>query len=129
MASVSRLSVFVLAAAPALAPSEGRGAGTAAPGDAPPPPHKIAVDVRGPVALVQVARVLPLPGGAREPGEVLLDVGLPEHAALLDLEVSDGGRWRAAEVVEAARGRDSYLAGVRERGIAAALEPFDDSAE
>jgi hypothetical protein len=31
-------------------------------------------------------------------------------------------------VVEAARGRDSYLAGVRERGIAAALEPFDDSA-
>src|SRR3954453_16221979 len=46
----------------------------------------------------------------------------------MDLEVGDGTRWRAAEPIEAARGRDLYLEAVRARGLHAAAEPFDDSA-
>src|SRR5262245_60201705 len=127
MASVPRLRAAVLVAAGLSATVPRAGAAPAAPGEAPPPPHRIAVDVRGPVAMVQVTRVLPLEGDSRDGGEALLDVALPDHAALVDLEVQDAGRFRPVEAVEATRGRDLYLDGVKERGLTAAAEPFDDS--
>src|SRR4051812_21928302 len=98
-----------------------------APGGARGPLHKIAVDVRGPVALVQVTRALLPDGSTRESGELVLDLALPERAALIDLEVADGARWRPAEAIETARGRDLYLEAVRARGLHATAEPFDDS--
>src|SRR5262249_42559008 len=125
---VSRLRAAVLVAAGLLAPALAAVAGPAAPGEAPPPPHKIAVDVRGPVAMVEVTRVLPLEGDSRDGGEALLDVALPERAALIDLEVLEAGRFRPAEAIDSVRGRDLYLDGIKERGLTAASEPFDDSA-
>ncbi|HVR03958.1 MAG TPA: hypothetical protein VMT47_17615, partial [Polyangia bacterium] len=61
---------------------------------APPATQKIVVDVRGPVALVEVTRPLEAAGSR----ERLLDVALPEHAALVDVAFADGGRWRTADV-------------------------------
>src|SRR5262252_5060428 len=93
-----------------------------------PPAHKIAVEVRGPMAMVQVTRMLyPSDDGQHTPGEIVLDVALPERAALVDLEVSDGGRWRPAEPIDPVRGRDLYVEALRQRGMGAAAEPFDDS--
>src|SRR5215831_16985034 len=100
----------------------------ALPPEGKPATHKIAVDVRGPLVMVQVTRVLYPADDARAPGEVVLDVALPEGAALIDLEISDNGRWRPAEAIEAERGRDLYVEAMRQRGLVAVAEPFDDSA-
>jgi hypothetical protein len=127
MASTSRLRAAVLLVAGMLAPGPATSAAPALPGEAAPPPHRIAVDVRGPLAVVQVTRVLPLEGDSRDGGEALLDVALPDGAALIDIEVQEGGRFHAVDTIEAARGRDLYLDGMKERDLTAASEPFDDS--
>jgi hypothetical protein len=93
-----------------------------------PTTHKIAVEVRGPVALVQVTRALTAVTESRVPGEILLDVALPEHAALVDVEFADGAHWRAAAATDAGRARDAYVEQLKARGIAPVLAPFDDSA-
>src|SRR5215471_8129685 len=110
------------------------GAGAAAerpttlPPEGKPAVHKIAVEVRGPLVMVQVTRVLYPADDARAPGEVVLDVALPEGAALIDLEISDNGRWHPAEPIAAEHGRDLYVEAMRQRGLVAVAEPFDDSA-
>jgi hypothetical protein len=93
-----------------------------------PSAHRIAVDIRGPVALVQVTRTVKPPPRAAERGETLLDLALPERSHLLEVEISDGGRWRRAEKVEQSRARDLYLEAARAQGTNPASEPFDDSA-
>ena len=77
---------------------------------APPPTataatQKIAVEVRGPVALVEVTRALASEGRG---AEHLLDVALPEHAALVDVAVRDRGAWRPIER-RGAGGRDARV--------------------
>lgn len=88
-----------------------------------PSPHAVNVTIKGPVALVEVARALPAGRG-----ETLLDIALPPRSALIDVEVGARGRWTRARSAEADKARDSYLASVRARGLGAAAEPFDDSA-
>jgi von Willebrand factor type A domain len=122
------LTCLALAGAALCVAAPGARSAPAAPREPRPPAHRIAVDVRGPIALVQVTRALGPTDDGAGPGELLLDVALPERAALVDLEVSDGGHWRTAEPIDAGRGRDLYLEAVRDRGLQAAREPFDDSA-
>jgi hypothetical protein len=122
------LAAALAAAASAVAAAPGVAAAPTGAREARSPLHRIAVDVRGPIALVQVTRALPPADDGRPPGELLLDVALPEHAALIGLEISDGARWHAADPIEAGHGRDLYLEAVRDRGLEAAREPFDDSA-
>jgi hypothetical protein len=94
-------------------------------GDAPLAPQKIAVEVRGPVALVTVTRALEGDGG----GERLLDVTLPDGAALVDVAVSEGGgQWRALETKSRERATHDYLDRLERLGLTPAREPFDDGA-
>ncbi|HSZ82559.1 MAG TPA: hypothetical protein VLA14_09760 [Polyangia bacterium] len=90
------------------------------------PTQKISVDVRGPVALVEVTRPLPSDGDGTTGGERLLDVALPERAALVDVEIADGGKWRAAPATDADRATHAYVDRLAGRGVAPARVPFDD---
>jgi hypothetical protein len=92
--------------------------------------HRIAVELRGPLALVQVTRSLPpaespSPDRADDAGrlEDALDLALPERAALLQIEIGQGGRWRPIPTVPAARARDGYREAVAARGLAPAVTP------
>ena len=86
--------------------------------------QKISVDVRGPVALVEVTRPLTSDGSAGS--ERVLDLALPERAALVDVEISDGGRWRAAEVTDAQQATHAYVDRLAARGVTPARLPFDE---
>jgi hypothetical protein len=105
-----------LAAAAAGAPL-----GDAAPAGA---AQKIAVEVRGPVALVTVTRALD-DEGARER---LLDVALPDGAALVDVAFSERGAWRAAAPTTLLRIAGHYVGRAKELGVALTSEPFEDGA-
>jgi Mg-chelatase subunit ChlD len=114
-----------------------------APGlDAAPDAQKIAVEVRGPVALVTVTRPLacePAPrlyrngppvdepfdkaGNARLSCEQLIDVALPEGAALVDVAVSQHGKWAAVPVASRERAAREYLAAAP---FPPARESYDD---
>jgi hypothetical protein len=97
-------------------------------GDAPAPTQKIAVDLRGPLAVVTVTRILSSER-PRAATEESLDLALPDRAALLSVEVDDHGRWRKVDGDGAAPGggaRAAYLDSVRARGIATRGDPFDD---
>ncbi|HTA20277.1 MAG TPA: vWA domain-containing protein, partial [Polyangia bacterium] len=88
------------------------------------PTQKISVDVRGPVALVQVTRTLPFdenPGGER-----LLDVALPERAALVDVEIGDAGQWRAAAPTDGDHATHAYVDRLASRGVTPTRAPFDE---
>ena len=118
----------LLAAAPAGA-APARDAPTS--DDAPPPTQKIAVDLRGPLALVTVTRILSSER-PRAASEESLDLALPDRAALLSVEVDDHGRWRKIDgavgsaAAPAGGARAAYLDNVRARGIATKGDPFDD---
>ena len=90
--------------------------------------HDIAVDARGPLALVEVTRALPAP---ERPGatETLLDIALPDHSVLVGVDVRDHGRWRAIDAATAASPGDAYRDASTARGVTPAVEPFDDSAD
>ena len=90
--------------------------------------HDIAVDARGPLALVEVTRALPAPD---RPGatETLLDIALPDHSVLVGVDVRDHGRWRAIDAATAASPGDAYRDASTARGVTPAVEPFDDSAD
>jgi hypothetical protein len=90
--------------------------------DEPPAAQRIAVEVRGPVALVTVTRDLPAEGT----GERLLDVALPEGAALVDVAVSERGKWSPVEPTPRERATRGYLDGLDARGVAPTREPYDD---
>ncbi len=113
--------------------------------DEAPPTQKIAVDLRGPLAIVTVTRLLSAER-PRAATEETLDLALPERTALLSVEIEDQGRWRKivgkggdvggdagaerggrpSTAVPSAGGRGGYLDLLRARGIAARGEPFDD---
>ncbi len=94
-----------------------------------PPTQQITVEVRGPLALVEVSR--PLTAENVRGGELLLDVALPERAALVDVKVREGQgagpRWRPLEIAAAKTATETYLARLRARGFAPAAEPYDDA--
>ncbi|HVU51482.1 MAG TPA: vWA domain-containing protein, partial [Polyangia bacterium] len=103
--------------------------------DAPADAQRIAVEVRGPVALVQVSRTFapgPRPRCAGCAGDTaawkerLIDVALPEGAALVDVAVSERGRWRDLEAAPREGATRQYLAGLDAHAVAPAREPFDD---
>jgi hypothetical protein len=124
---------YVLAVFLALAPSLAgeRRAAAERPSSPSPSPHRIAIDARGPLALVEVTRVL-VPERSESGGaEVVLDLALPDGAALSSVEVRDGGRWRSLDppiggAPQAAA--DLYRTESKARGVTPAVEPFDDSA-
>ena len=106
----------------------------ALPAAAAPPPapasQKIAIDARGPLALVEVTRtVVPEPAEGGGGNEALLDLALPEASALVSVEVRDGGRWRSvdAAVEGGARAAETYRAEGAARGVTPASEPYDES--
>ena len=86
--------------------------------------QKIAIEVRGPVALVQVTRPLEVGGVG---GERLLDVALPARAALVDIAFANGAKWRAADATDDAGAAPSYVDRLAARGVKPAPEPFDES--
>jgi hypothetical protein len=90
--------------------------------------HDIAVDARGPLALVEITRTVPVPDRAGT-SETLLDIALPEHSALVAVEVRDRGRWRSVDPAAAAAPGDAYRNESAARGVTPAAEPFDDSAD
>jgi hypothetical protein len=94
----------------------------ATPPAAPPNVHRIPIEVRGPLALIEVTRTLPADGPASF--DRLLDVALPQNAALVDVAVSDAGKWRAVEAAGDASKR--YLAALEARRLAPSREPYDD---
>ncbi len=105
--------------------------------DLPPATQKIAVDLRGPLAVVTVTRILSSQR-PRAATEETLDIALPDRAALLSVEIDDHGRWRALggeklaagdqgkTAGEAAGARSRYVDAIRTRGIAAKGDPYDD---
>jgi len=106
--------------------------------DASPATQKIAVDLRGPLAVVTVTRILSS-ARPRAATEESLDIALPDRAALLSVELDDHGRWRAlggekpaaaagprAGAGDAASARSRYLDAIRTRGIATKGDPYDD---
>ena len=118
----------------ATAPADGAATGE----DSAPATQKIAVDLRGPLAVVTVTRILSSER-PRAATEEALDIALPDRAVLLSVEIDDHGRWRAlggekppataaakAGAAEAASARSRYLDAIRTRGIAAKGDPFDD---
>jgi hypothetical protein len=90
--------------------------------------HQIAIDVRGPLALVEITRPLPAPD---KPGaaEALLDIALPEQSALVAVELRDHGRWRPIEAAASASPGEAYYDDSKARGVVPAYEPFDDSTD
>jgi hypothetical protein len=115
-----RTIVFALAAFGVAAAAPARAADSSR--------HDITVDVRGPLALVEITRGLPPPD---KPGaaEVLLDLALPAQSALVAVEVRDHGRWRAIEAAASAAPGDAYRNESVARGVTPVAEPFDDSAD
>jgi hypothetical protein len=90
------------------------------------PTHRIAVEIRGPLAVVDVTRTLT--GDGREGPERLLDLALPDGAALVRIEVGDGSKWRAVEAAAAPdKAAPTYVDALDKRGLVPAREPFDDS--
>ena len=112
------------------------GIGLAAGGHAPSPspaPHRIAIDARGPLALVEVTRLLVPERSESGGGEAVLDLALPDGAALSSVEVHEGGRWRSLEApttggAGAVQAADLYRAESVARGVTPAAEPFDEGA-
>ncbi|MDB4982486.1 MAG: von Willebrand factor type [Myxococcales bacterium] len=94
-----------------------------------PPAQQITVDVRGPLALVEVTR--PLTADNVRGGELLLDIALPEGAALVDVQVREGQgtarRWHPLEIADAKVATETTLARLRARGFPPAAEPYDDA--
>jgi hypothetical protein len=96
--------------------------------------QKISVELRGPLALVQITRRLPREGdgwrGRRAAPaaaqDQLLDVALPDRAALLSVELNDRGRWQTVAPADAGHAREDYQAALDARAVAATQEPFDD---
>jgi hypothetical protein len=101
----------------------------AAPADARTPTQEITVDVRGPVALVEVVR--PLTAEANDvghgSGERLLDVALPEGAGLVDAHLRDARGWREIAVAGSDAASTTYTQRFSANGFAPAREPFDDA--
>lgn len=98
---------------------------------APRSPHQIAVQLHGPLALVEVTRELPAdtdrPATAGRPSEHVLDVGLPEGAALVDVAVSERGQWRVTTPAPLERATREYVDCLERRSLAPVREPFDES--
>ncbi|HEX3901744.1 MAG TPA: VWA domain-containing protein [Polyangia bacterium] len=98
----------------------------------PPAPatQKIAIDARGPLALVEVTRTVAAEAGGEHGSEALLDLALPDGSALVSVEVRDGGRWRtvAPAAEGAARTAEVYRAESTARGVTPASEPYDENA-
>lgn len=93
-----------------------------------PSPHRVQIEIAGPLALVEVERPLPVPqgSGTGPRRELLLDVDLPEGAALVGWDLSEGGpRLRLTPVAES-EARAAWAVSLRERGLAATDQPIDD---
>jgi hypothetical protein len=89
--------------------------------------QKISIDARGPVALIEVTRTIPVAGVARTgvTAELLLDLALPDGSALVALEVREGGKWRPIDE-GTAQAPDIYRSESTARGVTPTSEPFDD---
>jgi hypothetical protein len=126
--ALAALSLGVLG--PAGAPAA-PGAAPARPRTEPPPlAHRISVDARGPLVLVEVTREL-APARTETGGvEAVVDLALPDGSVLAAVEVQDGGRWRGVDpaTVDASHTGDLYRSESAARGVTPAVEPFDDSA-
>ncbi len=121
-----KLAAFALAFAP-LSLVAVQAAAATPPASA---PQKIAIDARGPLALVEVTRtVVPEPAQDGGGNEALLDLALPEASALVSVEVRDGGRWRGIDPASegSAHAAETYRAESAARRVTPASEPYDES--
>ena len=122
-----KLAAFALAIAP-LSLVAVQAAATPPPSSAP-ASQKIAIDARGPVALVEVTRTVvaePAEGGGGN--EALLDLALPDASALAAVEVRDGGRWRSVDAAAegSSHAAETYRAESAARGVTPVSEPYDE---
>ncbi len=104
------------------------GAGATADG----PPHRVTIEVKGPVALVEIDRPLSFdPGEARRAGwrdEVAVDLALPPGAALERVELrGPQGAVALRPAGDAARAR--YQASLDRRGLVVPKRSFDDGVD
>lgn len=91
------------------------------------------IDVRGAIAHVVVTRAMPCEGERRQLGGLLgssaadavLDVALPDGAALLDVEIDDGGRFVPAKVA-GSTSHDTYVEALRAMGFSPTRAVFPD---
>jgi hypothetical protein len=93
--------------------------------------HRISVDARGPLALVEVTRELSPARGEQGGFEAILDLALPDGGVLADVEVRDGAGWRKADESTAmvpSHAADLYRSEAQLRGATPGVEPYDDSA-
>jgi hypothetical protein len=61
-------------------------------------PHRIAIDARGPLALVEVTRALTFD---RAGCDAILEMALPDGGVMVAVEVRDRGRWRRIDAPDA----------------------------
>jgi hypothetical protein len=92
--------------------------------------HTITVDARGPLALVEVTRAIAPVRGETGGSEALLDIALPDDAAMVAVEVQDSGRWRRIGAESRTPGgehdADLYRSETAARGVTPAVEAFED---
>ncbi|SRR6266545_7045832 len=93
--------------------------------------HRISIDARGPLALVEVTRELAAARGEQGGSEAIFDLALPDGAVLAEIEIKDGPRWRKIDgqgAMASSNAADLYRSEAMLRGASPGVEPFDDSA-
>lgn len=101
--------------------------------EAPTEAQSMRIEVRGAIAHVVVTRAMPCEGERRQlggllgssPADAVLDVALPDGAALLDVEIDDGGRFVPAKVA-GATSHDTYVEALRAMGFSPTRAVFPD---
>lgn len=88
-----------------------------------PSPHEIEIIVRGPLAMVSVKRTVTSDDPSSS--DRVLDIALPDGAALVEVAVPDGRRWRPA--VQASDATKAYTAALDARSLKPTREPYDDT--
>lgn len=91
----------------------------------PPGVHRVSVDARGPLALVDVTRAVAPRRDERGGDEALLDIALPDESVMVEVEVKDGARWRRFGDKPGKADADLYRSESAARGVMPAAEPFE----
>ena len=100
------------------------------PASAAPPQHKVDVRIAGPLAMVEVWRSLDVKSSAGDrPSETVLDLALPEGAALLDWEVIDRGKRTRLSRLSPGQVSAGLTAALRLRQMSLATAPIEEGTD
>jgi hypothetical protein len=90
----------------------------------PRPVHRVSVELRGPVALVEVERSLEKAGGPGQ--EAVLDLDLPDGAVPVSFQVGSGARFGTAALAGA---RETLRAALAARDLTAGRQPMEEGTD